>query len=385
MTGGGTLHPQAHIQPPKGCLSGASRAIPPPTNRQAGESKHPQPGPANPHQVPPAEPPPPMEANPVHTRADTRHPPNASTVRRTAGPRPPATPCQRGVAGGLGQENVPQDAPTKDPPPGKPTNPEQRPRGQAHPTNRPTTSDADLPGQEPQAAPPHTHPAQLQGGPPHRQGPHSTSVTRRTPAHAVLQVSQRGKGGQGWGAGTALAISLATVRSREQSRGAQTGRRSDPRQHPATQRTRMSHKPHHPRPPDGPTPKLAHPTQPRPPPPDKSHSPPPPVPRADRRPPTPNPAGEQAPEQRKRRRGERDRGTESKGKERQKNTQAPSPTGLPDMYGGGRREKSYSPGSREHPEGTHTREEAPRHPGNPSKPPHKPREIQVYSLISVLV
>ncbi|XP_028297262.1 basic salivary proline-rich protein 4-like [Gouania willdenowi] len=133
-------------------------------------------------------------------------------------------------------------------------------------------------------------------------------------------------------------------------------------------------------PPDRPTPKLTHPTQPCPPPRRKPQLPPP-VPRADRNPPTPNPAGEQAPEQRKRRRGERDSGTESKGIERQKNTQAPSPTGPPDVYGGGRRAKSNSPGSRGHPERTHAHEEAPK----PPRPPHKPREILVYSLINVLV
>ncbi|XP_028292875.1 extensin-like [Gouania willdenowi] len=216
------------------------------------------------------------------------------------------------------QKNAPQDAPTKDPPP--------PPRYSAHGARRTQPADQPPPtwlrqGKNHRPRP-HTPSQHNSRGAPHEQGPHPTSVTRRTPAHAVPQAPPP------------------------------SSSHPHPRPPPA-----RSHKPHHPRPP---TPKLTHPTQPRTPP-RRKPQPPPPVPRAEGSPPTPNPTGEQAPEQKKRR-GERDRGTESKGKERQKNMQTPSPTGLPGVHGGGRKEKSNSPASRGHPVGTHAREETPRQP-----------------------
>ncbi|XP_028327360.1 basic salivary proline-rich protein 3-like [Gouania willdenowi] len=230
-------------------------------------------------------------------------------------------------------------------------------------------------GQEPQATPPNTHPAQLQGNLLYRLGhialPHPTPGTCHTP-HTGPRGPPSEPGGRG------VIASNVSGDGALQGTKPQTGRRSDPQQHPATQRPRMqapppssshpqshpyprlpparSHKPHHTRPPNRPTPMLTHPAQPHPPPRRKPHPPhqhPGPT-GAPQRPTQQENTTRDAPpclcsslaqEQRKGRRGEWDRGTESKGKERQRNTQSPSPASHPDVYGGGRRAKSNNPGS----------------------------------------
>ncbi|XP_028304140.1 proline-rich protein 2-like [Gouania willdenowi] len=74
--------------PLKDAISRPSRAIPPPTNRLVGEPKHPQPGPATAHQVPPAEPPPPATHAPTRDTPRRQHSPKDGGPQAT-NPTPP--------------------------------------------------------------------------------------------------------------------------------------------------------------------------------------------------------------------------------------------------------------------------------------------------------